>query len=87
MKKLQSLLTKGVVKSYQGAQRPWMQDVMQFNPMYHYVSFFRAVMTGNFWQTNMDIAEVGICLGMAVVTFVIGFWAFRKHERNFILHI
>ena len=66
---------------------PWMQDVMQFNPMYHYVSFFRAVMTGNFWQTNMDIAEVGICLGMAVVTFVIGFWAFRKHERNFILHI
>ena len=27
MKKLQSLLTKGVVKSYQGAQRPWMQDV------------------------------------------------------------
>ena len=27
MKKLQSLLSKGVVKSYQGAQRPWMQDV------------------------------------------------------------
>ena len=27
MKKLQSLLSKGVVKSYQGAQKPWMQDV------------------------------------------------------------
>ncbi len=27
MKKLQSLLSEGVVKSYQGAQRPWMEDV------------------------------------------------------------
>ena len=27
MEKLQNLLSEGVVKSYQGAQRPWMQDV------------------------------------------------------------
>ena len=38
-----------------------------------------------------SIAGIGasriVGLGMAVITFAIGFWAFRKHERNFILHI
>lgn len=31
MKNLQNLLSEGVVKSYQGAQRPWMQDVNEEN--------------------------------------------------------
>ena len=69
------------------ALAPWMQDVMQFNPMYHYVTLFRASMTGNFWNVCIDGKEIAICVVMAVVTFAIGLWAFRKHERKFILHI
>ena len=69
------------------ALAPWMQDIMQWNPMYHYVSLFRSVMTGNLWGANIDGIEILICLAMAVVMFAIGFFAFRRHQRNFILHI
>ena len=69
------------------ALAPWMQQVMQFNPMYHYVTLFRSVMTGNFWQVDIGGMELLICCVMAVVTFVIGLIVFRKTERKFILHI
>lgn len=69
------------------ALAPWMQDIMQWNPMYHYVTLFRAVMTGNTWNVSIDGMEILICTVMAVVMLAIGFLAFRKHQRNFILHI
>jgi len=69
------------------ALAPWMQDIMQFNPMYHYVTLFRSVMTGNCWNVSIDGIEILICLAMAVITFAVGFFAFRAKERKFILHI
>ena len=62
----------------------WMQVIMQFNPMYHYITFFRSVMM---WNTNPGLTECGICLGMAVVTFLVGLLVFRKTESKFILYI
>ena len=62
----------------------WMQTVMQFNPMYHYVTFFRDIMM---WNINPGGKECLICLGMAAITFVVGFIVFRKTERKFILYI
>lgn len=62
----------------------WMQQVMQFNPMYHYVTFFRNIMM---WNTNPGGMECLICLGMAAVTFLVGFIVFRKTESKFILYI
>ncbi|MBQ9000840.1 MAG: ABC transporter permease, partial [Eggerthellaceae bacterium] len=62
----------------------WMQTVMQFNPMYHYVTYFRNIVM---WNTTPDLLEHGICLGMAIVTFIIGYIAFRKSESKFILYI
>ena len=62
----------------------WMQAVMQFNPMYHYITFFRNIMM---WNTNPGGMECLICLGMAAVTFIVGFIVFRKSESKFILYI
>ena len=62
----------------------WMQAVMQFNPMYHYITFFRNIMM---WNTNPGGMECLICLGMAAITFIVGFIVFRKSESKFILYI
>ena len=62
----------------------WMQTIMQFNPMFHYVTFLRDVMM---WNTNPGPMECAICLGMAVVTLLIGLIVFRKTEHKFILYI
>ena len=62
----------------------WMQVIMQFNPMYHFVTFFRDIMM---WNVNPGWMESLICLGMALITFLVGFAVFRKTESKFILHI
>lgn len=62
----------------------WMQAVMQFNPMYHYITFFRDI---TMWGINPGVAECGVCAGMAVLTFLVGFIVFRKTEHKFILYI
>ncbi len=62
----------------------WMQTIMQFNPMFHFITFFRDIMM---WNTNPGLMECGICFGMAVVTFLVGLLVFRKTESKFILYI
>ena len=62
----------------------WMVTVEQFNPMYHYVTYFRDIVM---WNTTPSLLEHGICLGMALVTLLIGFIVFRRSESKFILYI
>lgn len=62
----------------------WMQQLMQFNPMFHYVQFFRDIMM---WNINPGGMECLVCFGMAAATFLVGFIVFRKTESKFILHI
>jgi ABC-2 type transport system permease protein len=62
----------------------WMQAIMQFNPMYHYITYFREIMM---WNVTPSLMQNLICLGMAIVTFLIGFVAFRKSENKFILYV
>ena len=62
----------------------WMRAIMEFNPMYHYVTFFRDIMM---WNTCPGLFEIGECIVFAVVTFLVGFIVFRKTEDKFILYI
>jgi ABC-2 type transport system permease protein len=62
----------------------WVQAAMQFNPMYHYVTYFREIMM---WNTTPDLLENLICLGMALVTFAVGLFVFRRTESKFILYV
>ncbi|WP_124061688.1 ABC transporter permease [Gordonibacter sp. Marseille-P4307] len=62
----------------------WMKTVMSFNPMYHYVTYFRSIVM---WDTMPDLVENLVCLGIALITFLVGFIVFRKSENKFILYI
>jgi ABC-2 type transport system permease protein len=57
---------------------------LQFNPMYHYVKYFRDVTLYGImppWQESLIIYGIGIGF------FLIGFLFFRWRRRDFILHI
>ena len=62
----------------------WMQSIMAFNPMYHYVTYFRDIMM---WNTNPGGMENLTCLGMALITLAVGLLVFRKSEHKFILYV
>jgi ABC-2 type transport system permease protein len=62
----------------------WMQNIMQFNPMYHYVTYFREIAL---WHTTPSLLENLLCLGMALVTFALGLWVFRATQKKFILYV
>lgn len=62
----------------------WMQTAMEFNPMYHYVTYFRSIMM---WNATPSFAENLVCLAMAAITLAVGFVVFRKTEHKFILFV
>lgn len=62
----------------------WMQAAEAFNPMYHYVCYFRDIAMYN---TMPGLQENLICLGIAIITFAVGFLVFRKTEKKFILYV
>lgn len=62
----------------------WMQAAEAFNPMYHYVSYFRDIAMYN---TLPGVQENLACLGIAAITFAVGFLVFRKTEKKFILYV
>lgn len=62
----------------------WMAAIMNFNPMYHYVTYFREIML---WGQTPGLQENLICLGFAVITFAVGLLVFRKLEKKFILYV
>lgn len=62
----------------------WMMALEQFNPMWHYVTYFRNIFMYN---TAPDLQANMICMGIALITFAVGFLVFRKTEHKFILYV
>ena len=62
----------------------WMQQTEFFNPMYHYVTYFRDIAMYN---CTPGLQENLICFGMALITFAIGLLVFKKSEKKFILYV
>ena len=62
----------------------WMMTIEQFNPMYHYVTYFREIVL---WGQNPGLEANLLCLLFAVVTFAVGFLVFRKLQKRFILYV
>ena len=62
----------------------WMQRAEVFNPMWHYVSYFRDIVMYGTWP---GIRENLVCLGMALATFAVGFLVFKASEKKFILYV
>lgn len=62
----------------------FMYAIIQWNPMYHYVSYFRDIVMYGTWP---GLTENLICIGFAVATFIIGLTVFKTLEKKFILYI
>lgn len=62
----------------------WMQAAEMWNPMYHYVTYFRDI---TMWHITPSLETHLICFGMALVTFIVGLVVFRKTENKFILFV
>lgn len=62
----------------------WMQTIMQFNPMFHFVSYYRETMM---YGTTPSLEANAICLAISVITFAVGFVVFKKTEKRFILFV
>jgi len=61
-----------------------LMTIIKFNPMYHYVDYFRQVMM---YGNVPSLVENLICIGIALGMLLIGVLIFAKAQRNFILHI
>ncbi|MCH3968397.1 MAG: ABC transporter permease [Atopobiaceae bacterium] len=62
----------------------FMQRFEMFNPMYHYVTYFRDILLNGVWPS---LHANLICAGCAVGALLIGYLIFRKNEHRFILYI
>ncbi len=66
----------------------WVYTIIQFNPMYHFVTCFRQMMTGINLESDLGtIPEVGLCAIFAGVTFGVGLLVFRGLQKRFIFYI
>lgn len=62
----------------------WMMVIMQWNPMYYFVNFFREIAL---WGTTPPLSEFVILIICAAVFFSIGLLIFRSKEKKFILYV
>lgn len=62
----------------------WMATIMNFNPMYHFITYFRQIAL---WGQTPGLQENLICLGLGIAFFAIGFVVFKKFEKKFILYV
>lgn len=62
----------------------YMQIILRFNPMYHYINYFRLIAMHGQMPTLRDNL---ICLVMAVITFVAGLAVFKATEKRFVLFV
>ena len=62
----------------------WMMTIMNFNPMYHYVTYMRDIAL---WDVTPSLELNLLCFAMGFIVLVIGFLVFRKLEKKFILYV
>lgn len=62
----------------------WMLRVMDFNPMYHYVTYLRDIAL---YGVTPSLGENLLCFGIAIASLAIGYFVFHKLEKKFILYI
>jgi len=63
---------------------PLMIQAMQFNPMYHFITYFRMIA---FYGETPSLELNLLCLGMAASTFLVGLLIFTRSQKRFILYV
>lgn len=62
----------------------FLAPLIQFNPMYHYVTYFREIAL---WGMTPSFEQNLICIGFAAAALVLGYVVFRAKEKKFILYV
>lgn len=62
----------------------WAVPIMNANPMYYYVSYFREIAL---YGATPSLEQTLICLAFAAGALVLGYAVFRKQEKKFILYV
>lgn len=62
----------------------WLQALENFNPMYLYLTYLRDALL---FRVSPSLALTLGCAGFALVSLVVGYLVFRRHENKFILYI
>lgn len=60
------------------------QTLLQFNPLYHYISGFRQIVYNG---ASPEIGNLLICFGLATISIVIGLVVFERNQDKFIFYI
>lgn len=63
---------------------PLGRTLLYFNPLYHYLSFFRSIIMHGIFPS---VATNVLCLTMGIMSVGIGMIVFIKLQDNFILHV
>ena len=61
-----------------------LKFILDFNPMYHYVTFIRKIML---YGVSPYLIEYVYCIGFSIFVLVCGILVYRKTENKFILYI
>lgn len=61
-----------------------LQEFLIFNPMYHYVEYFRDILLYGTWPS---FEQNLLCLGIGIIALFIGTTVFYKKQDRFILYI
>ena len=70
--------------SLDGIEPGMLTTVMNFNPMFHYVTYMREILL---WGITPSIETNLICLSCGLASLALGVFVFKKLERKFILHV
>lgn len=62
----------------------FMKTVIRFNPLHHYIMYFRAIIMYNHVP---DLHSNLVCMGFSVIMLVIGLAFFKKKQEKFILYV
>ena len=62
----------------------FMYPMQQLNPMYHYITFFRTIIIDG---VSPEPSSYIICIGLAVVSLLVGGLIFKKTQDKFVLYI
>jgi ABC-2 type transport system permease protein len=61
-----------------------IRSVLQLNPMYHYVKFFRTILMDG---VSPNLSEYVWCLGMSLIVLEIGLLIYKKTQGKFALFV
>ena len=62
----------------------WLQSAMRFNPLFHYVTYFRDVLL---YGRIPSLEDNLLCIAFSVFFLLVGIIVFRKSQDKFILHM